>query len=70
MNKRHKTPLIGLELPAQAQCALASVNNVESIGLLLQNIVKYSDYVVIISVHSLHDISSTANMPLEFISNA
>ena len=46
------------------------VNNVELIGSLLQNIAKYSDYVVIITVNSYHDISSTANMPWEFISNA
>ena len=29
-----------------------AINNVESIGSLLQNIAKYSDYVVIISVNS------------------
>ena len=42
----------------------------ESIGSLLQNIAKYSDYVVIISVNSYHDISLTANMTWESISNA
>ena len=42
----------------------------ESTGSLLQNFAKYLDYVVIISVNSYHDISLTANMPWEFISNA
>ena len=46
-----------------------TVNNVESIGSPLQNIVKYLDYVAIIAINNLQDISLTMSVTWEGVFN-
>ena len=46
-----------------------AVNNVESIRLPQWNIAKYSDYVAVIAINYLQDISSTMSVTWEGVQN-